>query len=129
MSKLEMRAVPEWVGATPDSAIPKAVKVRIWLREEGRCYLTGRVIRAGDTFEYEHVKPIWLGGENRESNIRLALKDAHKEKSSAERSAKAKTDRLMLKHTGQWPASKTPLRSRPFPKSRGSEAQVRERRS
>lgn len=59
------RAVPEWIGATPDTPIPKRVKDRIWLREGGRCYLTGRKIQIGDAFEFEHVIAITLGGENR----------------------------------------------------------------
>ena len=47
------RAVPEWIGATPDSPIPRIVKGRIWVREGGRCYLTGKKIMPGDAYDYD----------------------------------------------------------------------------
>jgi 5-methylcytosine-specific restriction protein A len=94
------RAVPEWIGATPDSEIPTRVKLRIWEREGGRCYLTGRKILVGDAFDYEHVKRIRDGGENRESNIKLALRDKHREKTGQENSDGAKPDRARVKHLG-----------------------------
>lgn len=115
---LERRAVPEWVGATPDTAIPRLVKLRIWEREGGRCYLTGKKIMRGDAFDYEHVRSIRNGGENRESNIRLALRDKHQEKTAQERTDGAKADRIRAKHLGIHPPSRTPLRSRPFPPAR-----------
>ena len=43
------RSVPEWIGKTPDSAIPNAVKLRIWFREGGRCHVTGAIIRPDRT--------------------------------------------------------------------------------
>ena len=97
------RAVPEWIGKTPDSEIPPHVKLRIWDREEGRCYLTGRKLRAGE-YDFEHVIALALwtgeGHGNRESNIRLAYREAHKEKTRDDRQAKAKSDRVRMKHVG-----------------------------
>ena len=49
------RSTEEWVGKTDDAKIPDRVKLRIWLREQGRCHLTGRRILPSDKFEYEHV--------------------------------------------------------------------------
>jgi 5-methylcytosine-specific restriction protein A len=112
------RAVPEWIGATPDSPIPRIVKGRIWSREGGRCYLTGKKIMPGDAFDYEHVKSIRNGGENRETNIRLALRDKHREKTAEEASEGAKADRIHAKHHGYFPKSKTPLKGRGFEPSR-----------
>jgi 5-methylcytosine-specific restriction protein A len=98
------RAVDEWIGATEDSQIPDRVKLRIWQREGGRCYLSGRKIMPGDAYDFEHVKALWkaLPGErlNCESNIRLALRDKHKVKSAADRAEKAKTDSMAKKHAG-----------------------------
>lgn len=99
------RSVPEWIGKTADSKIPDRVKLRIWGREDGRCYLTGRKIKPGiDAYDYEHVIAIALwtgeGHGNRESNIRLALKEPHKGKTREDRQQKAKSDRVRKKHLG-----------------------------
>jgi 5-methylcytosine-specific restriction protein A len=107
---LARRAVPEWIGATPNSKIPDRVKLRIWLREGGRCYLSGRQIRPGERFEYEHVIALCNGGENRETNLRLALAAPHKAKTAADVDERAKTDRMAKKHLGiKKPSSWGPL--------------------
>lgn len=115
---MTQRARPEWIADHPDQAIPKVVKLRIWEREGGRCYLTGAKINVGDAYEFEHVIALANGGEHRESNIRLALKDAHRAKTSDDAKLTAKIRRQQLKHIGAWPKSKTPLRSRGFAKTR-----------
>lgn len=112
------RSVPEWIGATADTPIPKRVKDRIWLREGGRCYLTGAKIQVGDSYEFEHVIAITLGGENRESNIKLALTAPHKLKTKADVKARAKVARVRMKHNGIWPKSKRPLKGRKFENTR-----------
>lgn len=114
------RTVPEWIATHPDQAIPTSVKLRIWTRENGRCHLSGRKIMTGDQFEYEHKKPLWLDGEHRESNIFLALKDKHAEKTTEEAGERAKTDRIRAKHLGVYPKSKASLRSKGFEKTRAT---------
>lgn len=47
------RANPEWIGKSADTPIPDNVKLRIWDREKGLCYLTGRKLRAGE-YDFEH---------------------------------------------------------------------------
>lgn len=116
-----VRAVEEWIGATPDTPIPMRVKLRVFEREHGRCYLTGRLIKPGDAWEAEHVISIINGGQNRESNLKVALKDAHKEKTAADVDTKSKTARMKAKHLGVWPKSRRPLKGRGFPKSRNME--------
>ena len=111
------RAVEEWRGATPDAAIPARVKLRIWERCGGRCALSGRKIMPGDAHDYDHIIPLGLGGEHRETNLQLVSADAHKQKTRADVGMIAKAKRQGLKHRGLWPKSKTPLRSRGFPKS------------
>lgn len=97
------RAVPEWIGATPDSKIPDAVKLRIWDREGGKCYLTGIKLQPGE-YDFEHVIALSLwtgeGHGNRESNIRLVYRPAHREKTKRDVAAKAKSDRVRKKHLG-----------------------------
>jgi len=110
--KLSRRAVPEWIGAHPDVAIPRKVKARIWARCDGRCALSGRKIQPGDAYDFDHITALANGGEHRESNLQLVCREAHKAKTQADRAEQAKTERLHAKHNGYFPKSPTPLRSR-----------------
>lgn len=112
------RARPEWIATSDDQAIPRQVKARIWLREDGRCYLSGQKIQPCDSYEFEHVISLECGGEHRESNIRLALTAPHKLKTAADHDAGAKIKRIHAKHHGYFPKSKRPLKSRGFEPSR-----------
>jgi 5-methylcytosine-specific restriction protein A len=98
------REVPEWIGKTADSAIPDRVKLRIWDREGGKCWLSGRKIMPGDAYDWEHkiALALWTGDGhgNRESNIAPALRDKHREKTKQDVKAKAKSDRVRKKHLG-----------------------------
>lgn len=102
------RSVDEWIGSSPDAKIPDRVKLRIWEREGGKCYLTGHKIRPGDEYEFEHKLALCLGGEHRESNIALALKDAHKAKTAEDVKMRAKSDRIRKRHLGIKPPSRWP---------------------
>lgn len=94
------RAVPEWVGATPDSAIPPRVKLRIWERAGGICGLTGRKIMPGDAYDFDHIVALANGGEHREANLRPVLRDAHRAKTAEDVAEKARVDRKRKKHLG-----------------------------
>ena len=112
------RTVPEWRGATPDTRAPARVRLRVFEAHGGRCYLSGRKIMPGDVWELDHIKALINGGENIESNLAPALKDAHREKTNADVAEKAKVNRVRLKHLGAWPKSKATIRNRGFDKSR-----------
>lgn len=112
------RSLPEWIGKTPDTKVPDTVRDRVFLRAGGRCYLSGRKIMPGDKWELEHVKPLSMGGEHRERNLRPALAAAHREKTKAEATDRAKADRIRRKHQGTWPKSKAPIKSRGFSPTR-----------
>lgn len=112
------RAVPEWIGKTPDSAIPPRVRLRVFERHGGVCHLSGRKIRAGDLWECDHVRALINGGEHRESNLAPALKDAHREKTNEDVALKSKIARVRLKHLGQWPKSKAQIRGGGFQRTR-----------
>lgn len=86
------RTVKEWIGKTPDSAIPERVQLRVLLRHDRKCFLTGRVIRPGDAWECDHKRALSLGGEHRESNLVPVLVEPHKVKTKADRKMKAKAD-------------------------------------
>ena len=112
------RSLPEWIGKTPDTKVPDAIRDRVFVRAGGRCYLSGRKIMPGDKWELEHVKPLSMGGEHRESNLRPALVAAHREKTKVEAADRAKADRIRRKHLGTWPKSKAPIKSRGFSPTR-----------
>ena len=102
------RSVAEWVATHPDQAIPKTVKARIFRRYEGRC--------APGTFDFDHEKPLSMGGVHSEMNLRPVLRTVHRQKTAEEAGPRAKADRTYLKHNGLWPKSKRPLQGRGFPK-------------
>lgn len=110
------RIVDEWIGATPDTAIPKRVRVRVFDRYGGRCYKSGRKIMPGDVWQVDHIVALINGGENRESNLAPILDAPHKEKSAGDVAIKAKTARIRAKHLGLDKIGKRPWPSRPFPK-------------
>lgn len=108
------RSLPEWVAAHPDQPIPKRVKLRVWERCGGRCALTGRKLRPGDAYDFDHVIALVNGGEHKESNLQVVSRDAHKAKTREDVGVKAKTARMRAKHLGIWPAPKRKLQSRGF---------------
>lgn len=110
------RKVPEWIGKTADSKPPKSVLDRLFLRQGGRCALSGRKIMAGEVTHADHIVPLKDGGENREANLQLVVAEAHRAKTADENTARAKERRIRLKHAGLWPKSSRPLRSRGFSK-------------
>lgn len=113
------RSVPEWIGATPDTAIPARVKLRVFEAYGGRCYLSGRKIMPGDTWQMEHKLCLALGGENRESNLAPVLTAPHAEKTRNDVAMKSKADRVRKKHLGIWPGPLRKMPNRPFPKRGG----------
>lgn len=107
------RAVPEWIGKTPDSAIPRLVQMRIFDRYGGKCALTGRKLAAGE-FDFDHIKRLRDGGQHRESNLQPVYRPAHREKSAQEVSEGAVADRIKAKHLGLWPKPVRKIQSRGF---------------
>lgn len=94
------RSVPEWIGSSPDAKVPGTVKARVFLRADGMCHLSRRKIRPGEAWEIEHIVPLSMGGQHRESNLAPALAAPHREKTAAETAARAKADRSRAKHLG-----------------------------
>lgn len=96
----DARAVKEWIGATPDSKVPDRVRLRVFLREGGRCHLSGRKIMPGELWELDHKRALINGGEHRESNLFPALRDKHRQKTAVDVAEKATTARKRSKHLG-----------------------------
>lgn len=94
------RRVEEWIGKTPDTPIPPRVRLRVFERHNGICYLSGRKILVGDLWDVEHVTALVNGGENRESNLAPALRDKHKEKTAKDVKEKSINRSKRMKHLG-----------------------------
>lgn len=101
------RSVPEWIGKTPDSKVPPRVRLRVFAKYDGRCYLSGRKIGPADKWDLEDIVALINGGENRESNKAPALKAPHIEKTKRDVAEKAKVARIRMKHLGLKPKSKS----------------------
>jgi 5-methylcytosine-specific restriction protein A len=94
------RSLKEWIGKTDDSMPPQSVKDRIRQRQGNRCALEGLPLGSDEKVEYDHRIPLWLGGENRESNLQAVTAKAHKEKTAAEAKVRGKINRVRRKSFG-----------------------------
>lgn len=95
------RSTAEWIGKTDDSRPPAYVRLRVFDRYKGICYLSNTKIEAGDKWDLEHIIALCNGGENREDNLAPALKSPHKIKTKSDRRLKSKNDRVRKKHIGK----------------------------
>ena len=112
------RTVPEWIGKTDDTDPPPRVKLRIVDRQGGQCVACGVRFGPKAKAEFDHVIALRDKGENREANLQAICQPCHKTKTASEAGPRAKADRLRAKHTGTWPKSKRPLKSRGFDSNR-----------
>ena len=108
------RKIPEWTGKTDDTAIPDRVKLRILDRQDFKCALTGVAFGPKLKPEFDHITPLRMGGENRESNLQALIKVAHKTKTSDDRKNIAKSDRIRKARMGIKSGAKSA-----FPGSKG----------
>ncbi len=110
------RSTPEWIGASDDAKIPMRVRLRVFERHGGQCHISGRLIRAGEAWECDHVVALCNHGEHRESNLAPALADLHRQKTARDVAEKATVYRKRAKHLGIF-GSKQNLRSAGFRKA------------
>lgn len=94
------REVAEWIGKTPDSAVPPRVRLRVFEKYNGTCYLSGRKIGPADQWDLEDIVALINGGENRESNKAPALRDKHREKTARDVAEKSAIYQKRAKHLG-----------------------------
>lgn len=94
------RSVPLWIGKSDDSAIPPRVRLRIFERDGGVCWISGRKIQAGDAWDLDHKIALCNGGTHSEDNLAPALRDKHREKTKLDVKLKAKVSRIRKKNLG-----------------------------
>lgn len=87
---------------TKRRSITRAMRRRIFDAVKGICCICEIRIDAerGDKWIVEHVKPLWLGGADDETNMRPAHQHCAVKKTAAEAPVKAKSDRVRAKHLG-----------------------------
>lgn len=95
-----MRTVKEWIGRTDDAKVPDRVRLRVFLKHEGRCHITGIKILPGVPWELDHIVALCNGGEHRESNLAPILAKPHKDKTRADRRLLARTRKRQKSHAG-----------------------------
>jgi len=102
------RSVEEWIGKNDDAKIPKRVKLRLFLIANGICNKCSVRIIPGAEWDIDHIIPLILGGEHRESNFQVLCKFCHKEKTKNDVAEKTKSYKKKLKHYGL-KESRTPM--------------------
>jgi 5-methylcytosine-specific restriction protein A len=108
------RALPEWIGKTANSAIPPRVKDRIAHKAVACCQKCRREVGGRLRAEFDHIIPLILGGENRETNLQLLCHECHKAKTQLDVKLKAKVARVRKRHLG-FVAPRQKIKSRGFP--------------
>ena len=94
------RATDEWRGATPDTAIPPRVRLRVWDACGGRCAICDRKLRAPDKWDLDHKVALVNAGEHREGNLQVACAWCHREKTAEDVAEKARTAAIRRRHLG-----------------------------
>jgi 5-methylcytosine-specific restriction protein A len=79
--------------------LTKLARVRIFDAACGICHICEQPIRK-QPWDIDHIKPLWLGGADDESNMRPAHIRCHQDKTSAEAPVRAKGTRIRARHIG-----------------------------
>lgn len=109
------RKVPEWIGETANTKIPRRVRTRTFERFGGICHRCERKIHTGEDWILEHMQALVNGGENRESNFNVTCPWCVKGKNGEDMAIKKKNASVRAKHLLPKEKSKNPL-----PGSKGS---------
>lgn len=95
------RAVPEWIGRTPSTPVPPRVRIRVFIRDDGRCQCgCNRRITVGEKWQTDHRPALINGGENRESKLITLLTEHHKKQTAVDVAEKSKVARIRARHLG-----------------------------
>ena len=90
----------ELIAPTPRRKMTAARAAKIFLREQGCCYVCRRKLRIGvDKYQIEHPDPLCLGGSDNDEDLRVICDDCHKPKTKQDVQAKAERDRVV---TATW---------------------------
>ena len=102
-------------------SMSKARRVRIFVKEDGRCYLCQDKIKLGQLFEVEHVIPWALSFDDSDDNLKVAHTVCHrtlKTKDDVARIAKAKRQGRETGQQARRQVKGGSIPSRPFQKTK-----------
>ena len=88
--------------ASKRRSLSRLMRTRIFDNAQGTCCLCHFKIKAesGERWIIEHLKPLWLGGEDDERNMGPAHERCAIDKTTKEAPVKAKSDRVRANHLG-----------------------------
>lgn len=90
-----------WTGKSDDAPIPPRVRLRVFLKHDGRCQLCQRKINTGERWVCDHIVALINSGANAESNLQPICNWCDKKiKTPADVAEKSKTYRKRLAHAG-----------------------------
>jgi 5-methylcytosine-specific restriction endonuclease McrA len=79
----------------------KARRVRIFVKEDGRCYLCSQKIKIGELFEVEHVIPWALSQDDSDDNLKVAHTVCHRKLKTGDDMARIAKAKRQGRETGQ----------------------------
>lgn len=104
------RSTKEWIATNDDQRVPDRVKLRVFLRFDGRCQCgCNRTIRSGEAWRLDHKVALILGGSHRETNFQPILTEHDKAKVRGEVREKSKTYSRRKRHYGIRKAKGLPM--------------------
>jgi len=110
------RKVSQWAGKDDNSPVPARVRLRVFIKFNGRCQICTRKIEPGERWVCDHKQAIINEGANNEDNLWPICDWCDKKtKTPADVAEKSITYRKRLKHHGL----KKP-KGRPIPGSKRS---------
>lgn len=112
------RSIDDWVGKTDDTPIPPRVRIRVFDRAGGRCYICQRKISAGEYWQADHITALVNGGNNSESNLAPTCRNCCYTKSAEDVAEKSKgADKRkshILPKQGKMPGSRSTIWKKKF---------------
>lgn len=120
-----MRSTKEWVGRNDNAMPPPTVRLRIFRTHNGTCHLCETKIQVGQKWDASHLKSIWDGGENRETNLAPAHRKCHRAHTAKEKTEQADANRKAMKHLGI-KAKRSSFQSRNFDPAPAQHSATRE---
>lgn len=95
-----VRTVTEWIATHDDQAIPPRVKVRVFIKYNGRCPKCTRYLPPGK-WACDHIVALINGGQHRERNLQpLCNSPCHSQKTKQDVAEKSRTARIRKRSAG-----------------------------
>lgn len=94
------RPVDEWIGKSETVAIPPRIKDAIARKADDCCQKCTRAVGNGLRAEIDHIIPLIIGGEHRQSNLQLLCHECHGAKTALDVKLKSKIAKGRKKRLG-----------------------------